>query len=514
MSTGSADLPSLLAHRVLSAPDALAFADEHDRHLTFAQFERAVRDVAAALADRGIGPGSTVAWQLPTWIESFVLAGALAWLGAVQVPILPIAGPRDLEHAVRTTGAELLVVPEDFRDRPLAAQARDALAALPVELLVLADRRLPTADHAPPDPAPGHDGVRWIFHTSGTTSAPKGALHTDASVLAAARAYAHSARITPTDRNGVVFSITHIGGVQLLFLALDTGAANVLVEHFDAEQAVALFERERVTLAGAGPVFHRAYLEVQRRTPGVRILPDVRAFTSGGAPKSVALHDELRREIGAGILSNYGMTECPNLTGNTPGSPDEKLATTEGRANPGVVFERRAADGHSLVVDGPGELWVRAPQLCAGYLDPAMTADAFDDRGFLRTGDLGEIDDDGYVRIVGRVKDVIIRKGENISAREVEELLELDPAVADVAVLGLPDPELGERCCAVVVAADPAAPPTLGELTAALRARGLTPQKLPEQLEIVAALPRNASGKILKPEILASLGERSPVGGS
>ncbi len=139
-----------------------------------------------------------------------------------------------------------------------------------------------------------------------------------------------------------------------------------------------------------------------------------------------------------------------------------------------------------------------------------MTAEAFDDQGYLRTGDLAEIDDEGYVRIVGRLKDVIIRKGENIGAREVEELLELDPEVAEVAVIGIPDPELGERCCAVVVPRDPSAPPTLAELTAGLRARGLTVQKLPEQLEIVAALPRNASGKVVKAELREQLGVSQP----
>src|SRR5207245_7854518 len=158
-------------------------------------------------------------------------------------------------------------------------------------------------------------------------------------------------------------------------------------------------------------------------------------------------------------------------------------------------------DGKVAGVDEEGEIRARGPQVCKGYLDSSLDAAAFDDEGFFRTGDLGRVNERGNVAITGRLKDVIIRKGENISAKEVEDVLFAHPKIADVAVIGLPDPALGERACAVIAAADPADPPTLQELSDYCRAEGLMTQKIPEQLEIVDVLPRNPAGKVLKHEL-------------
>jgi cyclohexanecarboxylate-CoA ligase len=378
-----------------------------------------------------------------------------------------------------------------------------------VRVLVVGDRELPTADPGPrPEVHVEGDPVRWVFHTSGTTSDPKGVRHTDGTVLAAARAFAHSVRLTRADRNAVPFPVTHIGGIQLLVASLDVGCVNILLERFVAEDAVPLLAGEGVTLAGAGPAFFHGYLAEQARRPDRPIFPRVRAFTSGGAPKSAALHFELQRVFGVGTVSNYGLTECPNTTGNDPDGPDDVLAHTEGRANPGVELSVRRPDGTAVPPGGEGELWVRGPQLFRGYVDPALDVDAFDADGFFRTGDLVRIDDGGNLHVVGRLKDVIIRKGENISAREVEDALAEHPAVGEVAVVGLPDDRLGERACAVVVAAPGATVPSLADLTDFLRAKGLMVQKLPEQLEVVAALPRNAVGKVVKAQLRTDIAAR------
>jgi non-ribosomal peptide synthetase component E (peptide arylation enzyme) len=182
---------------------------------------------------------------------------------------------------------------------------------------------------------------------------------------------------------------------------------------------------------------------------------------------------------------------------------DEKLANTEGRPTRGVEVRVVKLDGAPAAPGEEGELRVKGPMLFRGYVDPTLDADAFDGAGFLRTGDLGYLDPDGYLVISGRVKDIIIRKGENISAQELENLLFLHAEVADVAVIGLPDPACGERACAVVVPSDPAAPPTLEALTAFLRTQGLMPQKLPEQLALVDAIPRSPTGKVPKHELRA-----------
>jgi cyclohexanecarboxylate-CoA ligase len=508
-------LATWIDERAAATPDDLMTADDRGRHQTFAEFATAVRGVAAAFAAEGVGPGSVVAWQLPTWIEAFVLAGALARVDATQVPLLPVYREREIEHAVRTTGTSLVVAPETFGKLALADQARRAVAGLSgVRVLVVGERALPTAepgdgpaaDVTGAEAGADQDPVRWVFHTSGTTSDPKGVRHTDATLLAAARAFAHSVRLTSADRNAVPFPVTHIGGIQLLVASLDVGCVNILLDRFVAEDAVALLADEGVTLAGAGPAFFHGYLAEQARRPDRPIFPRVRAFTSGGAPKSPALHFELRRAFGVGTVSNYGLTECPNSTGNDPDSSDDVLAHTEGRANPGVELSVRRPDGTAVPAGVEGELWVRGPQLFRGYVDAALDVGAFDSEGFFRTGDLVHVDTGGNLHVVGRLKDVIIRKGENISAQEVEDALAEHPAVREVAVVGLPDDRLGERACAVVVPADDRAPPTLAGLTAFLRERGLMVQKWPEQLEIVEALPRNAVGKVVKAQLRTDLG--------
>jgi cyclohexanecarboxylate-CoA ligase len=341
--------------------------------------------------------------------------------------------------------------------------------------------------------------VRWIFYTSGTTADPKGALHTDASLIASFRGFLRTLEVGPDDRHAFVFPITHVGGIGWLIAGLLAGFAHIAVAIFDPDRTMPLLARHGVTLAGAGTVFHQAYLAAQRAQPDTRIFPRVRAFPGGGAPKPPQLHYDLKRELGGvGIVSGYGLTECPVIAMNTVRDPDEKLANTEGRPNPpegGIRVVR--ADGGIAGPGEDGELCVRGPQLCRGYLDARLDAAAFDAEGFFHTGDLGRVDAEGYVVITGRTKDVIIRKGENISAKEVEDLLYTHPKVADVAVIGLPDPALGERCCAVIACRDEERL-EFAEMVEFLIAKQLMKQKIPEQLEIVVEVPRNAAGKIQK----------------
>jgi acyl-CoA synthetase (AMP-forming)/AMP-acid ligase II len=228
----------------------------------------------------------------------------------------------------------------------------------------------------------------------------------------------------------------------------------------------------------------------------------VRAFPGGGAPKPPQLHYDVRKELGgAGIISGWGLTETPILTMASLDDDDEQLANTEGFAMPGVQLRVITLDGKVAGIDEEGELRAKAPQTMKGYLDSSLDADAFDDEGWFRTGDLGRIDADGMVTITGRLKDIIIRKGENISAKEVEDLLFTHPLVADVAVIGLPDAASGERACTVVALKDAASPLTLDEMSAFLKEKKLRAQAIPEQLEIVDALPRNPAGKVLKQDL-------------
>ncbi len=498
-----ATLWQLVERRAAATPDALFAVDEHDRELTFAGYRDAAERVAAALHARGVASDTPVSWILPTTLEALVLAGALARLGAVQNPILPIYREREVRFALGQTRARWLFVPAPFRGFDYPAMARALAAERPGLEVFVVDGDLPEADPSalPPLPASsaaGRDPVRWIFYTSGTTADPKGARHSDATLIASFRGMASVLEAGPEDRHGFVFPVTHVGGVGWLIAGLLAGFAHITVAIFDAERAIPLLARRGVTLAGAGTAFHQAYLAAQRARPDRPLFPRVRAFPGGGAPKPPQLHRDLKRELGGvGIVSGYGLTECPIIAMNRVSAPDEKLAHTEGRVNPAEAEIRVVrSDGAAAAPGEEGELRVRGPQLFHGYLDASLDAAAFDEKGFFRTGDLGRLDEEGYVIVTGRLKDVIIRKGENISAKEVEDLLYAHPKVSDVAVIGLPDPALGERCCAVVACTGE--PLRFEEMVAFLAEQGLMRQKLPEQLEIVEAVPRNAAGKIQK----------------
>lgn len=489
----------LLMARVAATPDARLALDEAGASLDFAEYAARAERVAAGLAGEGVGAGTRVSWILPTCLDALVLCAALCRLRAVQNPILPIYREREVGFVTRQTEARWLCLPSSFRGYDYAGMARRLNEAGSDLRILLVDEGLPEADPAslPPfESAP--EAVRWHFYTSGTTSDPKGARHSDASLLTQAAGLVRCLDLVEDDRHAFVFPFTHVGGVGWLLASFMAGFSHLLVESFDPQRTIAFLSKHGVTQAGAGTVFHQAYLAAQRSATAP-IFPEVRAFPGGGAPRPPSLHEELTREFdGVGVISGYGLTECPIIAMNTVADPTEQLARTEGRVNPPEAEIRVVAkDDRTLGVGEEGELRVRGPQLCQGYVDESLDAAAFDADGYFRTGDLGYLDADGCVVITGRLKDVIIRKGENISAREVEDLLHSHPAVADVAVIGLPDPDLGERCCAVVACA-PGARLEFEEMVTFLEDAGLMRQKLPEQLERVDELPRNVAGKVLK----------------
>ncbi len=514
----------LIERRTGATPDALMSIDENGRSLTFGAYSEQCLRVAAALHSRfDVGEATPVSWSLPTWLESLVLVGALGRLSARQNPIIPIYREREVGFATAQTGAKLIIVPSVWRGFDYAAMAGAIASDRPGTSVLVCDRELPeSGPHGestlpPPPPLPDKAAdapVRWVFYTSGTTADPKGAQHTDLTVLASALAMSECLDVVPEDVSGLVFPFTHIGGIGWLMAALIAGCRVVITEGFDAAATPGLLAKNDVTLAGSGTPFHMAYLAAQRAAPERRLFPNVRAFPGGGAPKPPQLHHDLTAELGGvGIVSGYGLTEAPIVCMATCSDPDDKLADTEGRATPGVTFKVVALDGSTAGPGTEGELRVKGPQVMRGYLDSTLDADAFDEEGFFRTGDLGVLDDEGYVVVTGRLKDVIIRHGENISAKEVEDLVYQHPSVADVAVVGLPDPRTGERACAVVSLRPDMEPLELADLRAFLEEKGLRRQAVPEQLEIVEAVPRNPAGKILKHKLREQLLSKPQVEG-
>jgi acyl-CoA synthetase (AMP-forming)/AMP-acid ligase II len=502
---GGTSLWQVIERRAAATPDAVLAHEDTGAELTFAQYRDACLRAAAGLhADHGVGRGTGVSWELPTWNESLVLVGALARLGARQNPLIPIYRGREVGFITEQSDASLLVVPTVYRNFDFEAMAREIAGPRPGLGVLVVDRDLPDGDPAglpegeAPPAAAAEAPIRWLFYTSGTTADPKGAPHTDLTVMASALAMAECLDIRADDVSALIFPFTHIGGIGWLMAALFTGCTLLTTEAFDPSTTPAFLAANDVTLAGSGTPFHMAYLAAQRAQGGDTIFPHIRSYPGGGAPKPPQLHYDLKREIGGvGIVSGYGLTEAPIVVMATTDDPDDKLASTEGRPTPGVDLIVVGLDGRRAGPGEEGEIRLKGPQVIRGYLDPSLDADAFDEQGYFRSGDLGIVDADGYVTITGRLKDVIIRHGENISAKEVEDLLYSHPAVADVAVIGLPDPKTGERACAVVaVRADQSL--AFADMVAYLKDQGLRIQAIPEQLELVDEVPRNPAGKILK----------------
>jgi cyclohexanecarboxylate-CoA ligase len=278
------------------------------------------------------------------------------------------------------------------------------------------------------------------------------------------------------------------------------GFPSVVLEAFVPTEAVDVYSKHNVTMAGGSTAFYTAFLTEQRKNPAAKVIPSLRLLSGGGAPKPPEIFYEVQREIGVPIAHGYGMTEVPMISQGSPRDTDEQLANSDGAPVRGVDIKITLPDGSRAPANVEGEVRVSGPMVCKGYTDPALTADAFDDDGYFKTGDLGHLRDDGHIVLTGRIKDIIIRKGENIAAKDIEDLLYQHPKVAEVAVVGLPDTERGERVCAVVETAGDE-PLTFDEMQQYCRDAGLMTQKIPEQLEFVDAMPRNATMKILKYEL-------------
>ena len=500
----------LAEYRARASRGAPMFFDGDGRTVTFDAVRDEALRVAAGFRELGIGARTRVAWQLPSRIDTVVASLALARLGAVQIPVIPLHREREVGFILAESAAEWVLVPGVWRGFDHTAMVRtlagDGVRVLPV------DEGLPVGDPAGlPEPVPACDGdTTWIYYTSGTTSTPKGVEHTDATLIAGGIGLATALGMSPDDVGSIAFPYAHIAGPDYLVAMLVSGFPAVVLDSFEPGRAADVYRRHGVTMAGGSTAFYQAFLDEsrhyrQRRPQAGRLIPSLRLLSGGGAPMPPELYRAAGQELACAIVHGYGMTECPMIAMGTPYDSDEQLARTVGRPVVGARVRIARPDGSEAGAGESGEVTLKGSMLFRRYTDPALTAEAFDAEGYFHTGDLGAVRPDGHLVLTGRLKDIIIRKGENISAQEIEDLLHTHPAVAQAAVIGLPDRERGERVCAVVTPADPAAPPpTLDGLTAHLRAAGLMVQKLPEQLEITGELPRGGPlNKVLKAALRA-----------
>lgn len=491
----------LLERRVEVSGDDPMITDEHGGGLTFAEFARRSERVAAGLLAQGITPGSTVSWQLPTRIDTVVVSMALSRLGVTQNPIIPIYRSREVGAMIDQCGSQWLITLDSFRgfDHRTMAEGLRTAGPAPLQLLILSDH-LPEADPSalPPQPAGTDHSVRWIYTTSGTTSTPKGVCHSDATLIAGGVGLADAIKATASDVSTIFYPYAHIGGPDMLIAALAVGMSLVTMEIYDPARAVDLMRRQGVTLTGGGPPHYSLLLAEQRKQPRTPVVPTLRALTGGGAPMAESLYREVCDEVDIPILHAYGMTECPMIAAAGPDDTDEQLATTSGRPVLGCEVQIRDEQDKVLAVGESGRVWLRGTMLFKHYLADGEVVKPFDDQGWLFTGDIGYVRPDGHIVLVGREKDLIIRKGESISPMEIEEVLAHHSAVADVAVIGLPDDVRGERICAVLQLHSQVQIPDLDEIRAHCRAAGLSPNKFPEQIETISDMPKTPTMKIRK----------------
>jgi acyl-coenzyme A synthetase/AMP-(fatty) acid ligase len=514
-----------LAAFAATRPGRVAVIDRDGRAVhDYAELEGDVARFAAWLESRGVGLGDVVSIQLPNWYEFVVIALATQRVGGVINPLLPVYRRRELHHVFTVAEPKVVCTPAAYRDHDHLTHTRAAIdeSGAPVVHVVVDDRRPGTAGAAadgqtvwfadalahpgaaPSAGPPQHpEAVSELIFTSGTEAAPKAIMHTERTANFSVRVAHHDLAIGDTDVVWMPSPIGHSTGFNYgVRFAVYHGLPLVLQDRWDAHVARKLIATHRATYTLASTTFLQDLVGEAERA-GVR-LDSMTRFGCGGAPVPPEL---VRRAAacGVGVRRLYGSTEVLVATWNRPGGPEDKTVETDGPALTGIEVEVRAEDGGPCAPGVAGEIHVRGPNTCVGfYRDPERTAATFAPGGWVRSGDLATMDADGFLTVVGRKKEIIIRGGLNITPREIEDLLLDFPEVEKAAVVGLPDDRLGERVCACVVLT-PGTGLAFDTMVDRLRDIGLATYKLPQRLEVLPALPLTASGKIQKFEIVNRL---------
>lgn len=475
--------------------------------LTYSQLDNSIDRIAGRLAELGVAKGDVVSWLLPNWHESYLLHYAALRLGAVSNPIVPASRHREVEYVLARAQSKVVVIPGRFRGfsfpemlgelRPrlpdlrhvVVARPGDRAADLSFDELLRHPGGALAVDRSP------DDAVLLMF-TSGTTAHPKGVIHTHNTFDYENRSLIKLFGLGEEDRIWMPSPVTHVTGMLYgLQLPAMLRTMVVLQDIWEAGAGLRLIAEHRCTFTvAATPFLHGLTHHPELDDFDLSCL---KTFACGGADVPPALVREARRRLSCHVTRVYGSTEFPTLSATGPGDSPDKAAETDGHAIGAATYRIVDEQGSDVQSGATGELLVQGPEAMAGYQDPADDSGAYTADGWFRTGDLASHDVDGYLTIRGRIKDIIVRGGENISATEVESLLFEHPMVSEVAIVAMPDPVLVERACAFVVPAAEGVP-TLADLTSFLQARRVSKQKYPERLEIVSELPKTQSGKVQK----------------
>jgi acyl-CoA synthetase (AMP-forming)/AMP-acid ligase II len=508
-------LADALQRAAQQTPERMLLVDGERRVTAGALHDEASRLAQALLARAPAG--SVVSFMLPNWHEAATIYLAATLAGMAVNPILPSLRERETQFILEDVASRFIFIPATFRKFDYAAMLGTVAGrmAAPPQVVVLRgepgphlayDALLREAPPARPLPAIEADAVRMVMYTSGTTGRPKGVLHTHNTLHALLRQLGEHWHIAPGDTFLVPSPISHIGGSIYAFESpLLLGTTAVVMDQWNPDEAVKLMDAEGIThMAGATP-FLEALLAAAERA-GTQ-LPSLKVFICGGASVPPQLIRRAQQYFARAIVTRvYGSTEVPVTTvGATAPGDAAHGADTDGK--PGFA-DVRLIKADSSVVDpasgDDGEIRARGPQMLVGYLRDEDDVPAFDDDGYFRTGDLARWVDDRYLVVSGRAKDIIIRNGENIAPKEIEDLLLGHPQIAEIAIVGIPDARTGERAVAVIVAR-PDAQPDVASLAEFLSGTGIAKYKFPEQVALWDALPKNDAGKVLKHQIRAAL---------
>jgi cyclohexanecarboxylate-CoA ligase len=493
---------------------------------TYGQFHEQVLRVAVGLRRKGIQPGDRVAVQLPNWTEFAVIAGALSRLGAILVPIMPIYRGDEVGYVLRHSGAVAAITCGEFRGFDHAAMFAELLQDAPdVQFLVVArrsrggtipfDELSATGELAELEAEAGDDGHPddgfLIVYTSGTTSRPKGCYHTFNTVCASARAMAEALGYTADDVQFGPSPITHSTGlVTSVVLPLLVGAQTHFMEAWEPGEGLRRIAEYGCTAAVTATPFLQMLLgayDPEKHDPS-----SLRLWVCAGSPIPAAVVEHAQQALpNCRTLSLYGRSENFVTTMCTLADAPQRALSSDGSAVGGALVKIVDGAGNEVPRGDEGDISYRGPShMIEYYTNPQETTELFTPEGYSRSGDLGRMDADGFVRVTGRLKDIIIRGGMNISAREVEEHLIRHPAIQSVAAVGMPDDRLGEKVCVYVILEPDAQTMTLADITDYLKSHNVATQKLPERLEIVPAFPLTATGKVqkhvLRADVLDKLG--------
>jgi cyclohexanecarboxylate-CoA ligase len=481
--------------------------------LSYRELNDKVTRMAAGLAGLGIGKGDVVACQLPNWWQTTALHLACMRIGAILSPLMPIFRERELRFMLGHGEARLLVIPKVFRNFDYEAMVEGIRSELPTLETVLViggegersfeQRLLDTPWEEQTDTEalfaerkPGPDEVIQILYTSGTTGEPKGVMHTSNTLFSNVRPYADRLHLSSDDILLMASPVAHqTGFLYGVMMPVYLGTTVVLQDIWDADFVCKVIAAEKPAFTMASTPFLADLVKTAPKHEGE--LDSLRIFVSAGAPIPTAVVEQASKTLKAKIVSAWGMTENGAVTMTCQEDPAERASQSDGKALPYMELRITDFKGNELPAGEEGNLLVRGASLFVGYLKrPELYG--VDDDGWFATGDLARMDKDGYIRITGRTKDVVIRGGENIPVVEVENLLYKFPGIADVALVGCPDERLGERLCAYVTLDENATDLTLDELKSYLIKQQLSKSYLPEYLEVIEAMPRTASGKIQK----------------